>query len=162
MLLLSFIFTLFLLAPQVRSHCLHLSEGPSDISTVYILHRSRHLRPTLMAPCCSPRRSTHVIIIPRNIRRVEKDCHHRKYTGFAFGAAEGGASVNSSFWLRARSVKPNKEDRRARADKDLLMVHFSGTGGKERSSGFGMRCRNGVQEKLPLDKQHLQIKHVPP
>lgn len=30
-----------------------------------------------------------------------------------------------------RSVESNKEERQARADKDLLMVHFSGTEGKE-------------------------------
>lgn len=154
------------MAPQVRSRCLHLSGGGSDISAVYILRRNRHLRPTLATSRWSPRRRAHVIIIPCNICRVEKDCHDRKYIGFALGAAKGSASTNSSSWLGARSVKqrqtacPSKD---GAPDKDLSVVHFNGTdwaGG--RSSGFGKRCRSGVQEKLSLDKQHLQIKHVPP
>lgn len=155
------------MAPQVRSRCLHLSEGRSDISTVYILHRNRHLRPTLTTPRWSPRRRAHVIIIPRNICRVEKDCHDRKYTGFALGAAEGSANTNPSSWLGARSVKSNKGERRARARMGLPIKICQwcismGQRGRKRSSGFGKRCRSGVQEKLSLDKQHLQIKHVPP
>lgn len=138
------------MAPQVRSRCLHLSEGRSDISTVYILHRNRHLRPTLTTPRWSPRHRAHVIIIPRNICRVEKDCHDRKYTGFALGAAEGSANMNPSSWLGARSVKikqrrtasPSKD---GAPDKDLPMVHFNGTEGEKEIKRFWEE----VQERGP-------------
>lgn len=139
------------MAPQVRSRCLHLSGGGSDISAVYILRRNHHLRPTLATSRWSPRRRAHVIIIPRNICRVEKDCHNRKYTGFALGAAKGSTSTNSSSWLGARSVKqrqtasPSKD---GAADKDLSVVHFNGTDGG-RGGREIKRFWEEVQERGP-------------
>lgn len=154
-------------APRVPSCCLHFSEGRPDISTVYIPHKNRYLRPTLTTPRWSPGRRAHLIIIPHNICRVEKDCQDRKYTGFALGAAEGCASTNPLSWLDASSVKSNQGEwcdraRIALRIKICRLCILVGQRGRTRSSGFGQRCRSGLQEKLLLDTQHLQIKHVPP
>ena len=88
--------------------------------------------------CIVPQAQTHVITIPSNIRRVEKDCHDRKYTGFALGLRRcRGKRTHKSLILAQRLVGEIKQrqmaspSRDGAPDKDLSMVHFNGTEGLE-------------------------------
>lgn len=134
--------------------------------------------------CIVAQAQTHVIIILSNIGRVEKDCHDHKYTSFILGPRScRGKRTHKSLILAQRLVGEIKQrqtaspSRDGAPDKDLSMAHFSGTEGwkeggvvwRERgmswsncaevqSGGFQF---SSVEEKLWLDKQHLQTSHVP-
>lgn len=141
------------MAPQVCSRCLHLSEGRSDISTVYILHRNRHLRPTLTTRAGPP--GAGPMLLSSRATFVEwKGLSRPQIHRFRIRSRRGKHEHESLIlaWRSLGKIKqrqmtsPSKD---GAPDKDLSMVRFNGTEGEKEIKRFWEEVQERSPRKTP-------------